>query len=216
MSPKIRLHLVRHGETYLNRYGKMQGWSDSPLTDEGKLVATAAGQRLADTEFAYVYTSDSGRTLETAELILNESRHPVPVIHRIKAFRETFFGGFEGEYSKVALGKIAENNAGVSFAELMQTVTVAEFADMTKKADPYHHAENFEELWTRIRGGLQTVIDLNYAGDANVLIVTHGNTIRNIVNQLCEGVDVTIEIKNASVTILEHEDGKFNWIGFDQ
>ncbi|MDO3413382.1 histidine phosphatase family protein [Saccharibacillus sp. CPCC 101409] len=216
MSKKVNVYLIRHGETYLNRYGRMQGWSDSPLTDEGRTVAVATGQKLADTKFAYVYTSDSGRTLETAEIILKENRHSVPVINRTKAFRETFFGGFEGELSKVALTAIAEAGGIASFEELRKNCTVKELADLTKKADPYGHAEDFDELWTRIKGGLDDVVGLDYEDGANILVVTHGNTIRNILNQMCEGFDVTVEIRNASVTILEYADDKYGMVCVNQ
>ena len=27
-----RIYIVRHGQTYINRYDKMQGWCDTPLT----------------------------------------------------------------------------------------------------------------------------------------------------------------------------------------
>ncbi|OWA33937.1 hypothetical protein B9G55_16485 [Saccharibacillus sp. O16] len=216
MSKKVNIYLIRHGETYLNRYKRMQGWCDSPLTEEGKVVAVATGQKLADTQFAYVYTSDSGRTLETAEIILKENRHPIPVINRMKAFRETFFGGLEGEYSQVALSKIAEAGGSENFNELRQKFTVREVADFIKAADPYGHAENFDESWTRIQGGLNEVTNLDYEDGANILIVSHGNTIRNIISQMCEEVDSSAEIRNASVTILEYSDEKYGMVCFNQ
>lgn len=37
----INVYFVRHGQTYLNLYHRMQGWSDSPLTEKG--LADAAG-----------------------------------------------------------------------------------------------------------------------------------------------------------------------------
>lgn len=216
MSKKINIYLIRHGETYLNRYKRMQGWSDSPLTEEGKVVAVATGQKLADTQFAYVYTSDSGRTLETAEIILQENRHPIPTINRRKSFRETFFGGFEGEYSQVALKQIAEAGGIESFDELRRKLTVPEVADLIKKADPYGHAESFDEQWTRIKGGLEEVIHLDCEDGANILVVSHGNTIRNILSQVCKEADPSAEIRNASVTILEYSDEKYGMVCFNQ
>lgn len=216
MSKKINIYLIRHGETYLNRYKRMQGWSDSPLTEEGKVVAVATGQKLADTQFAYVYTSDSGRTLETAEIILKENRHQIPTINRRKSFRETFFGGFEGEYSQVALKQIAEAGGIESFDELRRKLTVPEVADLIKKADPYGHAESFDEQWTRIQGGLDEVIHLDCEDGANILIVSHGNTIRNILSQVCKEADPSAEIRNASVTILEYSDEKYGMVCFNQ
>lgn len=34
----INVYFVRHGQTYLNLYHRMQGWSDSPLTERGWLM----------------------------------------------------------------------------------------------------------------------------------------------------------------------------------
>ena len=34
----MKLYFVRHGQTYLNKYKNMQGWSDTPLTPEGEAV----------------------------------------------------------------------------------------------------------------------------------------------------------------------------------
>ncbi|MFV4921838.1 histidine phosphatase family protein [Lactobacillus delbrueckii subsp. allosunkii] len=30
-----KIYVVRHGRTYLNKYQRLQGWSDAPLTEEG-------------------------------------------------------------------------------------------------------------------------------------------------------------------------------------
>ena len=62
----MKLYFVRHGQTYLNKYKRMQGWADAPLTSEGELVALETGERLADIPFKAVYTSDLGRTQHTA------------------------------------------------------------------------------------------------------------------------------------------------------
>ena len=43
---KLNNYLVRHGQTYYNIYNKLQGWSNSPLTEKGKQDAKNAGERL--------------------------------------------------------------------------------------------------------------------------------------------------------------------------
>lgn len=35
----ITVYFVRHGQTYLNRYHRVQGWSDAPLTSQGQTEA---------------------------------------------------------------------------------------------------------------------------------------------------------------------------------
>lgn len=47
----VTAHFIRHGEAYLNLYGKMQGWADAPLTESGTEDARATGRRLANTRF---------------------------------------------------------------------------------------------------------------------------------------------------------------------
>ena len=39
----VTLYFMRHGETVFNRYNKIQGWADTPLTKEGRLDAIRSG-----------------------------------------------------------------------------------------------------------------------------------------------------------------------------
>ena len=56
-----KIYLVRHGQTILNRYNRMQGWCDSPLTQKGIEDAHEAGRRLKKIRFAYAFHSDTTR-----------------------------------------------------------------------------------------------------------------------------------------------------------
>lgn len=40
---KLNIYLVRHGQTFYNRYNKLQGWSNSPLTTTGQEQAVRVG-----------------------------------------------------------------------------------------------------------------------------------------------------------------------------
>ncbi|WP_160720408.1 histidine phosphatase family protein [Bacillus sp. USDA818B3_A] len=217
MDTKFNLYLIRHGETYLNRYKKMQGWADSPLTEEGRAVAMETGKRLSEVQFDRIYTSDSGRTVETAELILqqNQSKNNL-TINRRKAFRESFFGSFEGEYSEAAFRQIAQDNGCSSPKELFQKHTLEEVMNFIKQSDPFHHAENYLELWERIEKGLNEIISTNSRDNENILLVTHGVIIRNIVSKFSQEFDHAMEIKNSSVSILEYSTDLFKVISFNQ
>ena len=68
---KLNLYLVRHGQTYFNIYNKLQGWSNSPLTAQGKDNARQAGERLRDVHFAGAFCSDTTRAMETIQTILD-------------------------------------------------------------------------------------------------------------------------------------------------
>ena len=47
----VTFYIVRHGETLLNSLGRAQGWSDSPLTDNGKMAAKDLGLEIKGTIF---------------------------------------------------------------------------------------------------------------------------------------------------------------------
>lgn len=69
-TPTVELWLIRHGETDWNRGGRIQGQSESTLTDHGRAQAKQLALRLADTEFDRVYCSDLDRAQQTALLAL--------------------------------------------------------------------------------------------------------------------------------------------------
>ena len=54
-----------------------------------------------------------------------------------------------------------------------------------KEADPYHEAENAEEYWGRVNKGFDLISKLD--GAENILLVTHGFTIRSIVSRFAPG-----------------------------
>lgn len=68
------LLILRHGETEWNRVGRMQGASNSPLTDLGKEQAKAQGRLLAARDLAgWEYrVSPLGRCRETAQIALGQ------------------------------------------------------------------------------------------------------------------------------------------------
>ncbi|WP_246938787.1 histidine phosphatase family protein [Bacillus pinisoli] len=216
MENKFTLYVMRHGETYLNRYQRMQGWADSPLTEEGKQVAIEAGKKLEDVRFDRVYTSDSGRTVETAEVVLQQNQYRDNLsIQRRKEFRETFFGSFEGEKNDVVWNKLAKDNGFHSMKEVFKHHNIEELSNLIKKSDPLHHAENYTEIWTRVEKGLQALVEENKGG-GNILLVTHGVTIRHILEKFSKDLDLTTDIKNCSVSILEYNNGNFQVTSFNQ
>ncbi|GAY73594.1 phosphoglycerate mutase family [Lentilactobacillus kosonis] len=93
----VTAYMVRHGQTYLNYYNRVQGWIDSPLTDKGIEDAKNAGKRLKDIPFNAAFSSDSGRAIDTARLILKQNPNNMNIIsYQYPELREQFHGYFEG------------------------------------------------------------------------------------------------------------------------
>ena len=124
----FNLYLVRHGETYFNKYQRMQGWGNAPLTDKGISDGFAAGERLSNVRFDAAYSSDLQRAIHTAEFILgrNTQSGDLKTPEQLQQFREQFFGFFEGLPSASS----AEQIAGIiglenitSYGDLMSQLT---------------------------------------------------------------------------------------------
>ncbi len=92
---KLELWLIRHGESMWNIEGRIQGHSDSPLSELGIEQAKLLQRRLAEHDFDFVYSSDLARAKDTAELVVPNSK-----IHLDQRLRERNFAGFEGKTHK--------------------------------------------------------------------------------------------------------------------
>ena len=53
----MKLYIIRHGETKLNALGRLQGWTDEPLNQNGKDLAIITGEALKEIPFDLVITS---------------------------------------------------------------------------------------------------------------------------------------------------------------
>lgn len=89
------LYLMRHGQTLFNLRRKIQGWSDSPLTEKGIEQAKIAGRYFKEHNIAFdhAYCSTSERCVDTLEIV---TEYKIPYI-RLKGLKEMFYGIFEGE-----------------------------------------------------------------------------------------------------------------------
>jgi len=96
----MQLHLIRHGETNWNKERRVQGQSESHLTNLGIQQAKELGQRIGHLEFDRIYCSSSLRTRQTAEHAFSKS---TTEINYLDELREIFLGPWEGHlYEELA------------------------------------------------------------------------------------------------------------------
>ncbi|MFR2694688.1 MAG: histidine phosphatase family protein [Enterocloster bolteae] len=84
-------------ERLFNTTGQVQGWADSPLTEEGEYQADAAGKGMKDIVFTTAFSGDLGRQRATAKHILAQNQGDIPELQEVIGLREEFYGGFEGK-----------------------------------------------------------------------------------------------------------------------
>ncbi|HID86792.1 MAG TPA: histidine phosphatase family protein [Anaerolineae bacterium] len=89
----MELVLIRHGESTWNDEGRIQGWTDCPLSDRGRRQAEKLAERLAGLSIAALYTSSLKRALETAHIVARTLDLPPMVDERL---REYGVGDLEG------------------------------------------------------------------------------------------------------------------------
>ena len=95
----MELHLIRHGQTNWNEEKRIQGQSDSVLTDLGVQQAQSLGQRLQDIHYDAHYCSSSLRTRQTTENAFPQAR----AVRFRDNLREIHLGHWEGNlYAEMA------------------------------------------------------------------------------------------------------------------
>lgn len=147
----VTFYYVRHGKTLFNLLGRMQGWCDSPLTDEGILQAEKARDLLSTVPLRCAFSSTSERCVDTAHIILCGRNIP---LHFDKGLKEMNFGSFEGALIANDLEEINRRRTGS-----------CDWSDVG--------GENLEMLNRRIQDTYDSIYESCEDGD-NVLIVSHG------------------------------------------
>jgi probable phosphoglycerate mutase len=90
----VLIALVRHGETEWNRQRRVQGTTDIPLNDTGRLQAAQTGELLANEQWDAVYGTTLSRAAETAQIIARTLELPDPPL--VAALAERGHGVLEG------------------------------------------------------------------------------------------------------------------------
>ena len=204
----VTLYVTRHGKTILNTNHRAQGWADSPLVEKGVEVASNLGTGLKDIHFTSAYSSDSGRAIETANLVLKYSEQSKLKLEQRKKLRELNFGIFEGEKLDNmwdAVGKAA----GVASPEELMKFSIQEVIDLIRAADPTKQAEDWELFSTRIKAEIDKISEeAAKNGGGNVLVVVHGLLITTLIEML-DSSKTKLGVENASVTKILYQDGTY-------
>jgi len=174
------LTLVRHGETDWNAGGRVQGSTDIPLNDTGRLQARGVAETLAAENAGrevIVVSSDLSRAAETADIVA--AALGTTVRRRLPGLRERSYGDAEG----------------------MDAQTFAE------TYGPWHAAEvPGAEAWPAVRErALAAIADaVAEAPDGvDVIAVAHGALIREVIMHATDGEFPRVgeRLPNCSATV---------------
>ena len=198
----LKLYIVRHGETEWNLIKKFQGQLDSPLTENGIKIMKNTGNKLKNIIFSRVYTSELGRAVKSAEIILNKNinyKNDKIEIKKMSELNEVYFGVWQGlTYEEVFLKYPEEGNNYFYNVKNYKAENV--------------EAVKLKDALDRFLRGIKKILK-NYKS-GNILIVTHGTVLEMFINYV-ENKDL-LEINerklvnNGDYKIFNYKNGKFS------
>lgn len=221
----VTIYLTRHGETTGNVMGRVQGWSNFPLTKNGIDVAKNLGYGLKGIKFAHAYAGDLTRQEVTAQLALAKSGNKNTQLSISPKLREGGYGSFEGD-------KIASDNAKIS--QLYGYKDTKDFQAKTgrdfwnKLQDAYYtldkrnesktklvladRAESSQEVQKRMSQEMNYIAKHSKNKD-KILVVSSGMSINEYLSTIAGKKYTGMPLKNACVTKLIYKNGKFKVAG---
>jgi 2,3-bisphosphoglycerate-dependent phosphoglycerate mutase len=162
------LWLVRHGESTWNDLGLIQGHAEGPmLTEKGQSQSLEVAHRLQGTGAEAIYASDLARAQQTAVVIGAALELPVQTN---PALRERCFGVLEGR----PFAALDSLHSGIREARVIDA-----------SACPVG-GESLDDLHARVGAFMAWLQDEPHGG-GDVVVVTHGGTIRAL-RAYCAGV----------------------------
>ena len=207
---KTKLYIARHGKTMFNTIGRAQGWSDSPLTEAGErgIHELGIGLREAGIQFQQAVSSDSGRTIQTMGIVLEELGLTGKIPYRYdKRIREWCFGSFDGAYDGELFLDVLPR---VFRVDDFHHLSLMELAEGIVEVDTAGWAESWETLRDRILDGFTAIAkDVESKGGGNAIVVSHGMTISTLIYLIDPKAFKELVLDNGSVTVIEYEDGQF-------
>jgi len=197
----LKLYIVRHGETEWNVIKRFQGQLNTPLTEKGMEKLRKTGKKLENVLFDEVYTSELGRTVASAEIILNENRgykNKKRELKKLAELNEVYFGVWQGlTYEEVFLKYPEEGNNYFYNVKNYKAENV--------------EAEKLEDALERFLKGINKILDSHESG--NILVVTHGTVFEMFMNYVANNsifdIDERTLMGNGDYKIFSYKDGKF-------
>ncbi|GAY73926.1 histidine phosphatase family protein [Lentilactobacillus kosonis] len=215
------IYLTRHGETTGNVMGRVQGWSDFPLTANGIKVANQLGYGLKGIKFASAYAGNLTRQEVTAKQALKYSGNSKVKVNISKFLREGGYGSFEGDSIATDNNEIAgvygykdgtefQQATGKNYWNLLQDAYYRldqKNAHNTKLANT-DRAESSAMVQQRMTNELKSIAkNTQKRGGGNVLVVSSGMSINEYLSTMASNY-TGAAIPNAAVTKLTYKNGK--------
>ena len=192
---RLRLLLIRHGETQWNRESRFQGIRDIPLNENGKAQAQQAAEFLKDVDINLGISSPMLRPKETAEIILQY--HPDVSLDLQPDLVEICHGLWEGKL---------ETEIEAEFPGLLQA-----WKD-TPETVQMPEGENLQQVWDRAIACWQDRVKFYSQGEGSTVgIVVAHDAINKVILAHLLGLTPAhfwnIKQGNGGVSVIDYPQG---------
>lgn len=188
----VQVYLVRHGETLWNAERRLQGQSNSALTEHGEHQARLVGKRAKELNITHIISSDLGRTQQTAEIIASACGLKVTLDPRLR-----------------------ELDMGVLERRLMDSLTAEEEGWRRSLVDGsadgrIPEGESMLELSNRMHGALNACLELPEG--SRPLLVGHGMALGCLISTILglpAWSERRLRLRNCSLSRLDYQESSW-------
>ena len=159
------LVLVRHGESTANLANIFTGWLDVPLSPTGEAEAHTVADKLRSFHFDAAYSSTLIRAERTLDLIVTQAGWVNLPVHHEEALKERMYGDLQG----------------LNKAEVAVKYGQAQVDEWRRSYDVVPpNGESLQHTQARAVEFFGAEIAPQLRAGKNILIVSHGNTMRGL------------------------------------
>ncbi|WLI75544.1 2,3-diphosphoglycerate-dependent phosphoglycerate mutase GpmB [Kosakonia sp. H02] len=184
----LQVYLVRHGETQWNAERRIQGQSDSPLTDKGERQARQVADRAKALGITHIIASDLGRTRRTAEIIADVCGCDIMLEPRL---RELDMGVLERRH----IDSLTEEEEGWR-RQLVNGTDNGRIPD----------GESMQELSDRMHAALASCLQLPEG--SRPMLVSHGMALGCLVSTILglpAYAERRLRLRNCSISRIDYQ-----------
>lgn len=196
---RMKLVLIRHGQSAWNLENRFTGWVDVPLTEQGVQEAQRAGDRLAQKNYQFdvVFTSVLQRAIKTSWIVQEQLRQAWLPQYKSWRLNERHYGGLQGLNKAETKAKYGEEQVlqwRRSYTVLPPASSASPENEEIKNDRRYEgivipQGESLQTTVERVLPYWQESILPQLQKNKRVLVVAHGNSLRALVKHLAKMSD---------------------------
>jgi 2,3-bisphosphoglycerate-dependent phosphoglycerate mutase len=193
---KMKLVLLRHGESTWNLEDKFTGWTDVDLSEKGIAEAREAGQTLKKEgyNFDIAFTSVLKRAIRTLWLVLDEMDLMWIPVHRSWRLNERHYGALQGINKAEMAVKVGEEQVHIWRRSYDVRPPALDKTDARYPGkDPRYHelseselplAESLKDTVARFMPYWHNILAPELQSGKHAIVSAHGNSLRAMVKYL--------------------------------